>query len=104
MARDGGTAGAEHIRTRPSWDCAVCGQAWPCAGAKRDLLREFGQFPSVLTIFMTMQMYDAFDDLAPRGELPPARLYERFLEWIALPPTAGSADHGDDRPPATPPS
>jgi hypothetical protein len=95
---------AEHIRARPSWDCAVCGQAWPCADAKRGLLREFGRFPSVLTIFMTMQMYDAFDDLAPPGEPPPADLYERFLEWIVPPPADGPAEDRDDRPPATPPS
>lgn len=73
---------AEHIRVRPSWDCTVCGQSWPCANAKEDLLREFHRFPSVLTIFMATQMYDAFDDLAPRGGLPPTHLYERFLAWI----------------------
>ncbi len=77
---------AEHIRVRPSWDCAVCEQPWPCANAKEDLLREFSRFPSVLTIFMATQMYDAFDDLAPRGGLPPAHLYERFLAWIDIPP------------------
>jgi hypothetical protein len=92
---------AEHIRARPSWDCAVCGQAWPCANAKHGLLQEFARFPSVLTIFMTIQMYDAFDDLAAPGELPPADLYERFLEWIVVPL---GGEPAEDRPPGTSPS
>lgn len=83
----------DHIRVRPSWDCGVCGTSWPCANAKEDLLGEFDRFPSVLRIFMATQMYDAFDDLAGRGRLPPAHLYERFLAWIVVPPTdrAGSS-------------
>ncbi len=85
------TQHGDHIRTRPSWACAVCAEPWPCARAKKTLQREFGHFPSVLTIFMATQMYDAFDDLASRGSLPPARLYERFLGWIALPPADASA-------------
>ena len=76
----------EHIRVRPSWDCVVCGHSWPCANAKEDLVHEFDRFPSVLTIFMATQMYDAFDDLAGLGKLPPAHLYERFLGWIAIAP------------------
>jgi hypothetical protein len=82
----------EHIRVRPSWDCGVCGQPWPCANAKEDLVHEFDRFRSVLTIFMAAQMYDAFDDLAGLGKLPPAHLYERFLGWIKIPP----ADPPDD--------
>ncbi len=84
---------AEHIRVRPSWDCATCGQPWPCANAKEDLLREFGRYPSVLTIFMATQMYDAFDDLASHGAPPPADLYERFLDWIVPPPATEPPEH-----------
>ncbi len=90
---------AEHIRVRPSWNCAVCANPWPCADAKQTLLREFQRFRSVLTIFMATQMYDAFDDLATRGRLPPARLYERFLGWIPVTPPDGPDDEdriGDD--------
>lgn len=82
----------EHIRRRPSWDCARCGQPWPCANAKENLLREFGDFPSVLTIFMATQMYDAFDDLATRGGLPPRQLNDRFLAWIVIPSAEQSTD------------
>jgi hypothetical protein len=92
----------EHIRVRPSWDCNICGHSWPCATAKENLVREFDRFPSVLTIFMATQMYDAFDDLAGLGKLPPAHLYERFLGWIHIQPPAPAddpttpADGGDD--------
>lgn len=92
------TAGpqAEHIRVRPSWDCAACGRPWPCADAKAALLREFRRFPSVLTILMATQMYDAFDDLAAQGRLPRALLYERFLGWIVLRPPDEETDPADD--------
>ena len=89
----------EHIRRRPSWDCACCGQPWPCANAKENLVREFNRFPTVLTIFMATQMYEAFDDLAPRIKLPPRHLYERFLAWIVIPPPDDPAPQnptGDD--------
>ncbi len=86
----------EHIRVRPSWDCAACGRPWPCADAKRTLLREFGRFRSVLKVFMATQMYDAFDDLAARGALPPAHLHQRFLGWIVNPPRDEAAGPADD--------
>ena len=93
-------AGAEHNRVRPSWICAVCGQPWPCPDARNALLHEFGRFPSVLTVFMATQMYDAFDDLAAQGRLPTTVLHERFLGWIPIPPP--EAEGGDvassDRP------
>jgi hypothetical protein len=72
----------EHLSTRPSWDCVACGQPWPCANAKTMLLAEFRDFPSVLAIYMSSQMHEAFIDLTAHGPLPPADLYDRFLGWI----------------------
>ena len=46
------------------------------------MLREFGGFQSVLTIFLATQMYEAFDDLTAHGAVAPPELYERFLGWI----------------------
>lgn len=89
--------GPEHIRVRPSWDCGVCGQSWPCANAKESLIGEFDRFPSVLTIFMATQMYDALHDLASHGKLPPAHLYERFLAWVVVAPVE-PVDDFDDTP------
>ena len=72
----------EHLHDRPAWDCRVCRNPWPCANAKADLLEEFRSFPSVLTIYLSAQMYDALGDLTSHGEPPPPDLYERFLSWV----------------------
>jgi hypothetical protein len=74
----------EHLHARPAWDCRVCNQPWPCANAKSDLLTEFRGFPSVLTIYLSGQMYDALDDLTSHGGLTPADLYERFISWARV--------------------
>ncbi|GIM89520.1 hypothetical protein [Paractinoplanes toevensis] len=71
----------EHLRDRPDWDCRSCQQPWPCANAKANLLVEFRQFPSVLTIYLSAQMYEALGDMTSRGEPAPPNLYERFLSW-----------------------
>lgn len=76
------TERGEHLSIRPSWDCASCRQPWPCANAKTKLLAEFVDFPSVLAIYMSSQMHDAFIDLTAHGTLPPTDLYDRFLGWI----------------------
>jgi hypothetical protein len=73
---------SEHVGERPTWDCRVCGQPWPCADAKSRLRNEFRTFPSSFSIYMSAQMIDAASDLAAHGAEPPADLYERFLLWI----------------------
>ena len=72
---------AEHLHGRPGWNCLICEQPWPCADAKADLLAEFRAFPSVLTVYLYSQMYDAMGDFTSRGEPTPADLYERFVSW-----------------------
>lgn len=72
----------EHLTSRPKWSCQACKRAWPCANAKADLLEEFQEFPSVLTIYLSAQMYDAMVDMTRDGEPAPVDLYERFLSWI----------------------
>jgi hypothetical protein len=72
----------EHLAVRPSWDCLVCSLPWPCVQAKEALLKEFEQFPSVLSIYMSSQMHDAFDDMTAHGGHAPPDLYERFCSWI----------------------
>jgi hypothetical protein len=70
-----------HLNSRPSWDCLMCGEPWPCATARTKLLAEFQQFPSTLTIYMSAQMYDALGDFVAAGQLTPADLFERFVGW-----------------------
>jgi hypothetical protein len=74
----------EHLHARPDWDCRACKQPWPCANAKTKLLTEFREFPSVLTVYLYGQMYDAVVDLTAHGETVPADLYERFLSWARV--------------------
>ena len=56
-----------HTHDRPHWNCRACGQPWPCANAKTDLLAEFHAYPSILKIYMSAQMYDALEDLTSHG-------------------------------------
>jgi hypothetical protein len=74
----------EHLYARPAWDCRACKQPWPCANAKTNLLTEFRGFPSVLTVYLSGQMYDALRDLTSHGETMPADLYERFMSWARV--------------------
>jgi hypothetical protein len=73
---------SEHIATRPTWDCRACDEPWPCPTAKAELLDEFTNYPSVLTIFMAAQMHVAQDDFVATSGAPPADLFERFMMWI----------------------
>ncbi|GIF18552.1 hypothetical protein BJ973_008487 [Actinoplanes tereljensis] len=73
--------GVEHLHGRPDWDCRSCRQPWPCASAKANLLVEFRRYPSVLTIYLAGQMYEALGDMLARGETAPPDIYERFLSW-----------------------
>jgi hypothetical protein len=75
----------EHLYQRPTWDCRICENPWPCANAKSDLLAEFAKFPSVLQIYMSAQMHDALHELTAHGEPVPADLYQRFLSWTRKP-------------------
>ena len=72
----------EHMSIRPSWNCVACGHPWPCPNAKDKLTTEFQDFPSVLAIYMSSQMHEAFIELTARGPLSPTDLYDRFLGWI----------------------
>ena len=82
----------EHLNARPSWDCLVCGEAWPCAAAQKRLLREFRRFPSVLCVYMNAKMCDAVSDLLSTDHVAPPDLYERFLTWTR---TAGVDARGN---------
>jgi hypothetical protein len=86
---------AVHIGSRPSWDCRVCRQPWPCAPAKGGLLSEFRSHPSSLMVYMSAYMYEAMNDLTAHGEAPPPDLYERFLSWVR---PAATGLHTDEQP------
>lgn len=54
---------AGHIAARPSWDCAVCEQPWPCANAKTDLTDEFAGHSTALCVYLAGCFHDAVNDL-----------------------------------------
>lgn len=70
----------EHLPMRPAWDCDKCGQPWPCANAKSNLLREYLDDSVALLIYLALRHWDAFDDYVSSGEIP-RNLHERFLGW-----------------------
>lgn len=66
----------EHIAARPSWDCKVCGQQWPCEPARQELSSTLGRTA------LTMQMWVYFEAAAHeiKGALA-IDLFDRFLNW-----------------------
>lgn len=73
----------EHVPTRPSWECPLCGQLWPCAPAKVRLSEEYADDVGSLLIYLGTTMWEAIDDSfhhSRRGPLPDG-LRDRFLDW-----------------------
>ena len=85
------TTRTEHLHDRPAWDCCICKQPWPCANARDTLLDQFRSFPSVLTIYMSSQMYAAIGDLITDSD-PTPNFYERFLSWASMDTMASFID------------
>ncbi len=73
----------EHAAARPSWDCATCGQPWPCAPAKQALLTEYAGLQTSLRVYLGVCLFEASEALTAHGAPVPADLHERFLSWIA---------------------
>jgi hypothetical protein len=72
----------EHPPVRPEWDCGKCGQTWPCAVAKSNLLDEYADCRTQLMLYLALQKWDAFDDYATLYGKIPADLDERFTGWV----------------------
>lgn len=77
--RGEGTTGMEtieHIAARPSWDCRVCGDPWPCEPARKELVASHTRTE------LAVQMWVYFD--AAAREMPQALavdMLHRFLDW-----------------------
>jgi hypothetical protein len=71
----------DHLPKRPTWDCDTCGQTWPCANAKADLLAEYLGNHSALLVYLGLRHWEAFDDFAATSAIPPD-LEERFFGWV----------------------
>ncbi|WP_412745631.1 hypothetical protein [Krasilnikovia sp. MM14-A1004] len=75
------TPTGKHIPNRPTWSCRACGEPWPCATARTELLAEFQAAPSALTVYLAAQMYDALTDLYGHDQRRPPGWHDRFLAW-----------------------
>ena len=96
-----------HRAARPSWDCAVCCEPWPCAPAKVELAEEYLNDRVSGTIYLAMGLHDAINDSFYLAGPAPADLWNRFLGWfVALRPkhttdrhaVAGSGKYPDAKP------
>jgi hypothetical protein len=65
-----------HRPLPPWWDCAACGQLWPCDTERERLLAEFVGRPDLLGKHLQQQM-----EQAARYVPLPSELYQRFLAW-----------------------
>jgi hypothetical protein len=68
-----------HVPVRPGWECAACGQDWPCADRRHRLLAEYAGNRIGLAMLLASYMLDA---LAERPDLAPTELRSRFLGWL----------------------
>ncbi len=74
------TTSTEHVAHRPSWDCKRCGDPWPCATARADLVAELNTIQ--LALYTWTHREEAAADL--RG-MPMAEAFDRFLAWTRPP-------------------
>jgi hypothetical protein len=67
---------SDHLPARPSWDCRVCGQPWPCVPAREKLSRERGR------VEIAVLMWDYIEEAArDMPQSPASELFDRFLRW-----------------------
>lgn len=66
----------EHDPQRPSWDCAACGQPWPCDPARE---RVATSPPHVRLRLMVSYLLDASQD---RPYEPAGDMVASFVGWL----------------------
>jgi hypothetical protein len=72
-----------HVALRPSFDCAKCGEPWPCAPAKVEMAEEYRGDVLGMGYFLGLQMADAMDQATHDhawGRVD--NLFDRFLGWV----------------------
>lgn len=76
-------ANGEHVPIRPSFDCACCGESWPCAPAKVLLLEEHRGNRLSITMYLSVYMEEALGEaIRDHAWGRVDDLYERFLGWV----------------------
>ena len=72
----------DHRPIRPSWTCVHCGDEWPCAPRRDELIDEAYGSRVHLALLMVRYFTDALDD---HPDTPPGQLYTRFVGWVRRP-------------------
>ncbi|MDG4785179.1 hypothetical protein O7626_04390 [Micromonospora sp. WMMD1102] len=75
-----------HLPQRPVWLCRACGVEWPCLAARSLLPLDHVRDPAGLTTWLAEAFAAAMGDLYllnPEPGPDPARMYARFLGWVA---------------------
>lgn len=69
-----------HIPARPSWDCACCGEEWPCDASKKQLTYDYRRNRNLMFVHL--------GDLAVQaaGDLPAeVNVVQRIVSWARSP-------------------
>jgi hypothetical protein len=69
---------SDHLTARPVWTCVVCGDDYPCATRRAQLLEEFRGASVQFATFMSIDFLDA---VADPPDVPPGELHARFF-WF----------------------
>ncbi|MEV4625217.1 hypothetical protein AB0J90_02845 [Micromonospora sp. NPDC049523] len=76
-----------HVAGRPHWKCKACGQPWPCATARTELLTGYHGMPLSLSLYLASLHLDCLNDLYalnpnPDDSVPqPSEVFTRFYGW-----------------------
>ncbi|GAA2327631.1 hypothetical protein [Dactylosporangium salmoneum] len=70
-----------HQLSRPAWRCG-CGEPWPCAVRRAQLLEDYSDRPLQLHLLMGGYVADALADLDRPGAPDAETLRRQLHEWL----------------------
>jgi hypothetical protein len=79
------TTDVKHIANQPSWDCGGCGEPWPCAAKRAELLAELAEDPAAwvgVHNFLRQQLALAVMERCDRSV---EDLAEQVVGWLRRP-------------------
>lgn len=78
-AKASGPGPDEHVPVTPDWNCASCGDEWPCDTKRSRLLSEYQADRASLSIYLGSCLAAASQDLPARHT---RSLQDRFIGWV----------------------
>ncbi len=83
-----------HQPDRPTWDCLACGEPWPCAPGKVELVEQGSVHRRSLRLYLESCAIDMIDDRVD-GHRVSGRddaIYDRVLGWLTASPLTPADD------------